>query len=146
MHIGKYQSITRRTSRAITGRREIPSLLRLGNLFSRLSTSVLSVADGRIRAYLERRHVEREREKAIECGPTIFSLSRVFYTAHARGSKSPVANYAGPKYFRSDFVRREMERREGGWEVGGGEGSRSRIRVFAPLAQSTPPHVLAMRG
>lgn len=66
-----------------------------------------------------------------------------------RGSKSPVvaANYVGPKYFRSDFVRREMERREGGGEAAGGrEGSRPRIRVFAPLAQSTPPHVLAMRG
>lgn len=65
-----------------------------------------------------------------------------------RGSKSSVvvANYVGPKYFRSDFVRREMERREGGGEVGGREGSRPRIRVFAPLAQSTPPHVLAMRG
>jgi len=65
-----------------------------------------------------------------------------------RGSKSAVAvaNYVGPKYFRSDSVRREMERRESG--VGGGaagaaavaaaaagereEGSRSRIRVFAP--------------
>lgn len=66
----------------------------------------------------------------------------------ARGSKSPVAvaNYIEPKYFCSDFARREMERREGGGEVKGREGSRSRIRVFAPLAQSTPPHVLAMRG
>lgn len=35
---------------------------------------------------------------------------------------------------------------KGGGEVKGREGSRSRIRVFAPLAQSTPPHVLAMRG
>lgn len=54
----------------------------------------------------------------------------------APGSKSPVAvtNYAGPKYFRSDFIRREMERREGGGEVGGREGSRSWIRVFAPPA------------
>jgi hypothetical protein len=59
-----------------------------------------------------------------------------------RGSKSAVAvaNYVGPKYFRSDSVRREMERRESG-EGGGAaaaaagereEGSRSRIRVFAP--------------
>lgn len=46
----------------------------------------------------------------------------------ARGTKSPVtvANYAGPKYFRSDFVRREMERRAKGevgkWEDGKGHG------------------------
>lgn len=40
----------------------------------------------------------------------------VRYIARGSNCKSPVvvANYVvGPKYFHSDFVRREMERREG---------------------------------
>lgn len=82
--------------------------------------------------------------------------------------------HEAPKYFRSDFMPREMERlasaeapqgkekswkeraetrrrkrkntkEKEGWRKGGGSRSRKRVARRA-LGQSTPPHVLAMRG
>jgi len=69
----------------------------------------------------------------------LIGLKKWGWRFNARGSKSPVvvANYVGPKYFRFDFVRREMERREGDGEVGGREGSRPRIRVSGAVDTST---------
>lgn len=65
--------------------------------------------------------------------------------------------HEAPKYFRSDFMPREMERlglaeKERKREKGGerrGEGEGGMVTVFGKGSregQSTPPHVLAMRG